>query len=440
MKYVGWVGAMVVTSLLVAIPARAEVLPCAIGSTGVTCPPPTMCNDDAQCFGQGLGRCLRTGSGGGSGICSTDCNSIFGCTGTSDCPTFDPLVASCQTLSGGGGSGICTYHDASDRPFVTLCSFTTAAQARVCFVGGSWDQGDCDQDGVLNGVDANPCSASVRGTVAAVPSPFCLGGHVCEGTSSTCAPFLRCSNGTDCANVELRIGTLNPWECTALPGAMAVTFCHPSCNATVHCAGTLDCSVLGACRAVDSALSMCVPSALSSCAASCAGNPLDWATGQGDCDGDGAQNGCDPRPCVAGDPPCLSNHMCSVDAGVLIPDASVSTGDAALAGDAGPDASIPRSDAAQTTDATLADGGDIAIDGDTRLDAGRARDGGNLAMDASAGPDAATGLGFGGGGGCRCALVGGPATSRVPASLVAALVALVLAQRRRRRPADVTRR
>ncbi len=437
MKYLSWLAASLAICVALAAPVRADVTPCPGigGATGmVTCPTTRSCTDDAQCFGMGLGRCVR-GNGGSSGVCSPNCNPIFRCSSESDCPTFDPLVATCRTTSISGVPGICEYHDPSDRPFVTLCGSGTAtlAQFRACFSpAGHWADGDCDGDGTPNGVDAAPCSSSNAATVPAVASPFCLGGQICEGTSNVCTPFIRCTNGsTECDAVAASIST-SGWECSALPAAPTTYFCHPSCNATAHCSDTVTCGVLGACRMVDATLSMCVPSALASCASTC--SPLDWATGQGDCDGDGAQNGCDTSPCTVGAATCLYNHICTIDAGVSTSDAGIPVGDAFVSLDAGADASS-QGDASTESDAAEPDAseqpdGSATDDAGTR-DGGRTMDGGGSAIDASPGVDAA-GQGFNGGGGCRCTIVG----ANVPASRGAWLVvmlALVMRHRARRR-------
>ena len=430
MKYFSWLAASFAISMTLAAPARADVTPCAGagGASGmVTCPTTRSCADDAQCFGLGMGRCVR-GNGSSAGVCSPDCNPIFRCSSESDCPTFDPLVATCRATSISALGGICEYHDPADRPLVTLCGSGTAtlAQFRACFsAAGDWAGGDCDGDGTLNGVDAAPCSSSNTATVPAVASPFCLPGRICEGTSNVCAPFIRCMNGsTECDAVAATIAT-SRWECSAFPAAPTAFFCHPSCNATAHCGGLVGCGALGACRMVDATLSMCVPSALASCASSC--SPLDWASGQGDCDGDGAQNGCDSSPCTVGTTVCMYNHTCSIDGGVGTSDAG--TSDASVSGDAGADASRPG-DAATESDAAEPDASEqpdgSATDGGT-ADAGRTMDGGSSASDAGAGVDAA-GQGFGGGGGCRCTIVG----ANVPASRGAWLLVMVALFMRRR--------
>lgn len=410
---------LVVTAGLTAAPARADITPCIAGPG--TCPPSISCNDDAECFGQGLGRCVGNSSGGG-GTCSPDCNAAFSCNSVSDCPAFGALTANCRPTIAPGVPGICEYRDAGGRRLASLCVDTgTAVTATIiarCFSGGSWDAGDCDGDGVLNGVDANPCDGTATGTIEPLPSPFCLAGHICEGTTDVCAPLLRCSSTDDCLASADRIGATGPWECSAVPMS-SVTFCHPSCDATAHCGDSADCAGLGTCRGVTSTLSMCLATPLSTCASGCSTNPLDWATGQGDCDGDGAQNGCDPNPCRAGDSPCLYNHVCSIDAGVVIPDASVAT-----------DGGVVTNDAGNVVDV---DGGS------TQDDAGSTEpfDAGGSAMDAS-GPIATTpGLGFGGGGGCRCGVAGGRARGDAGAYALLALGLGMLAARKRRR---VTRR
>ena len=66
---------------------------------------------------------------------------------------------------------------------------------------------------------------------------------------------------------------------------------------------------------------------------------------------------------------------------------------------------------------------------------------GQVVMDANGPPIVQPGLGFGGGGGCRCALVGGESRTGAGAALVTLLFASVLARRRRSRvAAEITRR
>lgn len=451
MQYRSLRASIVLATTLFANVAYADIAPCGgIGPGGPSCPPVINCSNDAECFANGLGRCAFP-NGGGSGACSADCNSLFVCNSPSDCPVFDPLVASCRPTVLTGTPGICEYRDATSRPVVTLCGSGPASATTVlpCFSGGSWAAGDCDGDGVLNAVDMDPCAFAVTTTIAPVASPFCLGGHICEGTSAVCAPFLRCSSGgSACSVVASRVGG-SGWECSALPVAPGVTFCHPSCDATAHCTTNADCGPLGGCRATATGLSMCIPTALVSCASTCSLDPLDWASAQGDCDGDGFQNGCDTQVCTtnAGSG-CNFNHLCvPPDAGITpldssvprpdgsVPDASVPR-DATVTLDAGPDAAVgepdafvSEPDAAESPDASRRDASMSTIDaGNTPFDAG------------GTGIDAATtitpGLGFGGGGGCRCAVVGG-ADERTTGAWLGVGIAVVAIARRRRR---VTRR
>jgi hypothetical protein len=307
----------------------------------------------------------------------------------------------------------------------------SAIDVANCFAGQSWALGDCDTDGILNGVDGAPCDGTLRGTIASVPSPFCLPGRICEGTSNVCAPFLRCSSSDTCVGTASVIGATGPWECSVLPGITS-TFCHPSCDATAHCNGTTDCGS-GSCLPVSGSLSMCSPSAVTTCASSCIADPLDWSTAQGDCDGDGAQNGCDPSPCRAGDSPCAYNHVCVVDAGVRTLDASVP--DAASAPDAGnvPDAGTGPDDASssQIDAAPPDDASTLPMDASTQPSDG----GGNVAMDATGPGETTPGLGFGGGGGCRCGVAGGRQRGDAEGYFALGIVIAVLSRSRR-----VTRR
>ena len=373
------------------------------------------CTDDADCYANGLGRCVPDPSSPDAGVCVPECNDLFLCGNVGDCPTVEGLTNGCRPVPGlpNGAVGVCTYTDASDRQVVTVCagSSTTFLQ---CFAGGSWAGGNCDGDMLLNAVDSTPCLAG--GTaIAPVASPFCLPPRICEGTSDVCAPILRCTPGsTSCGDVADRIGATTPWECSEILTDQLVPFCHPQCDATAHCETDADCIGRGTCRQVDVSLAMCEPD-IFHCPGGCPVDPLDWSTVDGDCDGDGAANACDPNPCEAGDSPCNVP-------GCLLPerDAGVPTDDAG----------VPEDDAGTTDDAAVSrpDGSTSTMDGST-----------------SAG-DAATipvtpGLTFGGGGGCRCEAAGtGGERGSALLRLGLALGIVAGARRRARRPAAITRR
>jgi MYXO-CTERM domain-containing protein len=411
--------------LAITVPARAEVQPCdGIGSSGPMCPTPTACTHDAQCAGLGLGRCV-------AGACADDCGSLFTCSGRDDCPAFTGVTATCQMAAiSGPGSGVCVYADPDAHSVTTLCTTasTTAslAQVRACFSGGSdWRQGDCDGDGVRNGVDADPCRFDVTSMITREASPFCLPGRICEGTTSVCAPILRCGAMSDCVAAVASFATQS-WECLGIAGS-SIHVCQPSCFATAQCTlgSTLDCGPFGTCVSTGSLHGFCQAAAISGCAASCSVDPLDWASPSGDCDGDGAQNGCDVHVCAttAGDTACVANEsVCApldagivpVDGGAIIPDASVATPDG---GD--------QADASVEDDASTAGDGGVATP-----DASASMDGGASSADAGV-TTIPPGLGFGGGGGCRCAVPSEHGRGPTGAVFVVLGIAAILGRRRR---------
>jgi MYXO-CTERM domain-containing protein len=409
--------------------AEANTTSCMLSGTSVVCATPVPCMDDAQCFVMNDERCALTSSTGGT--CARDCNTIFTCAVAADCPITPGLTASCHASTIPNITGLCEYAGtAASRMFVNYCTSgaITFADVMRCYgTGDRWNAGDCDQDGLPNGTDATPCTANPTGlSVEAVPSPFCLHDHLCEGLSSVCAPLLHCATTDECGRVATSIGATTAWECSALPGTGTETYCHPSCFATAHCSiGSEPCDPrFGACTMASANLDMCLPMALSTCESNCASMPLSWASAQGDCDGDGAQNGCDPNPCRSGDAPCLFNHMCSIDAGV---DGGGNTSDAGSDAGFGNDAFVTvdggTSDAG-VMDAASADASASveagSMDGSARIDAG------GQAVDA--GLTTSPGLGFSGGGGCRC----GIAERHHSAGAMTLLGLVALAMRRRR--------
>jgi MYXO-CTERM domain-containing protein len=422
-------GLVVVVGTLVGASAHADVGPCTgVGTGGPTCPPPVSCIDDAECFGAGGGRCA-------GGHCSANCGSLFECNSTSDCPRFDPLVPTCQRATVTGANGFCIYADAAANPVTTLCAGAAGtavsyASVRACFSAGpDWSMGDCDGDHVPNGIDGDPCSAVMLSMRLPTPNPFCLPGHVCEGTTSVCAPFLRCGSDDPCIATAGHIGATGPWQCLPVPGVSSIHVCQPSCNATAQCTGAADCGGFGTCTASGTAVSFCESSRIMSCAPSCMSRTLDWVSANGDCDGDGAQNGCDANPCAPGDPHCVANAaICSPDP---LPDAGT---DAAIFpfSDAGRDAgNVSTPDVGRTLDAS--NPGDASLqlpDASTPADdaASQSMDGGGSGIDARA-IETTPGLGFGGGGGCRCAAPG-QARSSTGAALVMLVLAASFARRR----------
>jgi hypothetical protein len=423
----------IVTSVLGAAGlADANAGACTLSGTTIVCALPIPCSDDAQCFATNGSRCAFASTGGGS--CARDCSTMFACTSDTDCPTTPGLIGSCHASAIPMVSGLCEYHDAvTTRPFVSYCTsspITFSDVARCYGTSDRWNAGDCDGDGLPNGTDAMPCTADPTGaSLPPVPSPFCLHGHVCEGVSTVCAPVLTCTTADECGRVATRVMATGPWECSALPGTGTESYCHPSCFATAHCSANEACDPrFGVCTQVTGGtLAMCLPMALAACESNCASMPLDWASAQGDCDGDGAQNGCDPNPCRPGDPTCLFDHVCSIDAGV---DAGGNQ-----ANDAGTDAGIIEIDAIVGEDAEAIDASEAidarAIDVDAgAMDASAPRlDASGGAVDAST-PTPSPGIGFSGGGGCRCAIVGGGARGGL--ALFSALAVVALARRRRR--------
>ena len=423
--------------------ASANAGVCTLSGSTLTCGVPIPCATDAECYANGRARCVVGAGGGTAGMCAPDCSSVFTCMDSGDCPAIGGLTPSCQPTSIRMVVGLCEYHDPVGRSIVTYCGsgFVSLANVVACVgPGGRWDTGDCDGDMLLNGTDASPCVANPTGpSLPRVPWPFCLAGHLCEGLSNVCAPFLHCDpSGSDCAGVGNVVGATGPWECSPLPGRSEL-FCHPSCNATAHCTAATapsDCGFSRPCRMATASVSMCVLPTLIGCTCvASATNPLDWATGQGDCDGDTAQNGCDPNACAGGDATCFYNHICAIDAGM--PDSSVMTNDASNVdgGVNNVDGGVTTTesgtaDASVTSDASVTGDGARTMDATTAADAGTGFDASGRGVDANAGTG--MNLGFGGGGGCRCALIGGHRESTLAGSIALGWLAIALARRRRR--------
>lgn len=261
-----------------------------------------------------------------------------------------------------------------------------------------------------------------------------------------CAPPTSCDSDATCDPAVLGEGAV----CQAYDGRSGERLCRGACSTVFGCSEGGDCPRLGGVTgrcAPTGALGGAPPgiclydtadtSRIVYCTgtgpiahdafARCHTTPAGEITTnyyEGDCDEDGCPNGADPAPCLAGDEPCLEpgtlGPLCArptvpPDAGVSLPDAGPPAADAAIST---PDGGNAGEDAGGGEDA--GSGGD--------LDAGPSRE-----MDAGEVPP---GIGFNGGGGCRCAVPGGASSSGSGALALAALALVAIARRavRRRTP------
>jgi hypothetical protein len=129
----------------------------------------------------------------------------------------------------------------------------------------------------------------------------------------------------------------------------------------------------------------------------------------GDCDGDGAPNGCDDEICMPGG----GTSTCTSVPGVGCTPSYTPPPDAGV--DAGPDSGSDAGDA----------GGESETDGGSNV---TPTDGGSGGIDGGAGGHVPS---FGGGGGCRCAV--GSRQAPLGSILFGLALGIVIAQRRRSR-------
>src|SRR5690606_7158932 len=138
----------------------------------------------------------------------------------------------------------------------------------------------------------------------------------------------------------------------------------------------------------------------------------------GDCDHDGCPNGRDPSPCAAGrDDECGTVTLGDGECVAPVPPREL-------------DAGVPERDAG-TVEGDA--GGDEQDAGDDELDAGSDELDAGTSGEADAGPETPPGIGFNGGGGCRCAVPGGTSERSGGALLALALVLGAIVTRRRAR-------
>jgi hypothetical protein len=465
---------------LAAAPAEAEPSVCTFDDTGTrTCLAPRACAGRDDCVTGGPHDdwfCEATPPMAGM-ECMPGCTTMFGCGIPSDCPAINGMAPTCDPVQPPSGSSMtpnaCTYRLPSGMTIAPdqLITYCTApgfhiplTRLSAChtipgtsIVTTDYYLGDCDGDGCPNGHDTDPCVAAAGRCAVAdgADSPFCPVAPPLACELSAAGP--SCTDARPCSTDT---GAL-PCEGTALceDGWSDVPRCRPSCSTLFLCrvptamarppepcprwngeAGTCVSSSASIAAGYDG---LCVyPSFADASCASMIPSPsacfsdMGVATANffaGDCDGDGIANACDALRCdpsgrvadgcftppgagcaVAPPPPDAGvPDAGGLDAGVL--DGSV-VGDGGNAGDTG----VP-SDAGNSQ----SDGGN------TQSDGGNTQSDGSASMDASAGNDAALGVGFQGGGGCRCEAVG--TRTRAPLALwLLAPLAVWLSRRRRR--------
>jgi MYXO-CTERM domain-containing protein len=256
----------------------------------------------------------------------------------------------------------------------------------------------------------------------------------------------RCSAPVPCSTVATCDPTVfgDRAVCQAFDERTGEPFCRAECSTILGCDETSDCARLG------SATPQCVPFepsdggepsglclyptlGITYCAdapptvidhywMACHTLPGGGVTSNyfdGDCDGDGCANGEDSTPCIAGDGPCVPRTRGPLCGTAMALDAGVGSGDGGTSADAG---ATTEPDGGN---ATTPDAGEDEDDAGTtvELDAGERGE-----MDAGGAPP---GIGFNGGGGCRC---GVPGRGSAPGgALGIGLLALLALARRRNR-------
>lgn len=285
------------------------------------------------------------------------------------------------------------------------------------------------------------CGAAIALSAAAGPSAARAAPLVCRitGADADGVPTYRCGGLVSCESaLECDGETFGPEAvCQSYDEDAPGAFCRASCGTIVGCAESTDCPDFGgvatpvcvrfdASRGEPSGLCVYRGIGIHYCAAveepavlrhywtTChtrADGTLTSNYFEGDCDGDGCANGDDSTPCVAGEESCVfgtRGRLCEATA----TDAGVPVADGGASGDGGvnaPDAAASDEDGGTS--------GSFDAGGDT--------------MDAGARPP---GVGFNGGGGCRCAAPGGgDASPGASALLAVAVLATIRARRSRRR-------
>ncbi len=461
-------GALAIVGTLAAqpVPAHADRQNCDIGpaSSSRMCDTPLDCTTRSQCFtGPGTDdhtcQAITVGSVT-TRECIPQCSTMFACGGNDQCPVMNGIAGTCSpTIT---SPQICIWT-------TTSTSVPAYQQISYCAGGGhisdsnigachrlprsspsvytpDYFQGDCDDDGCPNGFDTNPCHADDGACTPAMgeraESPWCapLPALACDVST---AGVIMCGDARPCT-----VGATSPLPCGF--GACEAEWsdvprCRPPCSDFFLCA--VGASYPEQCPQLNGQPGTCVPLPAAIPApplrdgyctysdftdASCAGTTLTPSCFQppgmtrltddffaGDCDRDGAPNGCDDAICMAGGgtstcrpepgPGCTPSYTPPPDAGPG-PDAGSDAGD-----DAGEDADT-GADAGQEPGT---DGGSNVTPTDTGS--------GGMDAGASGGPVAS----FAGGGGCRCAV--GSRQAPLGSIVLALALGIVIAQRRRAR-------
>lgn len=454
---------------MAAAPALAEPSVCTFDDAGArTCSVPATCAGRDDCVTGGPHDdwfCEAPRPPSAVLVCMPGCTTMFGCGIPADCPVMNGLAPTCDPVASGVPNA-CTYRVASGMAAAphTLITYCTAPTLHIptmrmtaCHTipGTStltpdYYQGDCDMDGCPNGHDTDPCVAAAGActVIDGAESSFCpvappLACDLSSGTPactdarpcSTDGGALPCEGTASCDASWSDVPRCRP-DCSTLflcrvPSAMARTPepCPVWNGETGACVGstiTVAPGYDGVCvyRSFTDASCTSMTPAPSACFSDMGVPTSNFFAG--DCDGDGIANACDALRCDPSGRPADGCFMppgpgCAVapppDAGV--PDAG------------GLDASVPDG-------SVIGDGGNVGADtgvpsdgGGTPGDGGSTQNDGSTTMDASAGNDAALGVGFQGGGGCRCEAVG--TSTRAPLALwLLAPLAMWLARRRRR--------
>ena len=177
------------------------------------------CDDAAACTAGSCADGLDCVSVGGADGCVAP-GEILCCDDTIDCPTVDGHTPFCSK-AGGADSGVCVLRaDGEDD----LCStvFQNLARLATCFTGGSFADGDCDEDGESNATDNCQCTMNtdqldcdVDGIGAACEVALILGAppeDYCGGAESweevECVDTGGAGMTCDCYSIE---GTEDPF-------------------------------------------------------------------------------------------------------------------------------------------------------------------------------------------------------------------------------------
>ncbi len=306
----------------------------------------------------------------GGVVCADGGSAAYGCTGLATCPsTFDRPATACLARNDFAGSviGACLYVPTCRTDPNGCFDFTTADDPGT-WLESAYTSGDCDDDGVLNGVDPADCGAQL--VVWTDEAPFAD-----PGSRAGCAAGLMCL-ASECTRLGI----------CGVPGAIGLS-CDPDSPTVVdYCTAAMgvaaECVYAG--TSSDAAEALCIPSepADDSCilrgiGCFAVGDGIDPADSYhlGDCDGDMLINGVDDDVCNA-----------AVDAGVIeMPDAAVRFMEAGTPVDevglANPDAASDSPDAGGSgdIDADVVEDGRFAGSGcSCRVERARAPSGAGL--------------------------------------------------------------